>query len=123
MTGTWKASPTLDIMFMGFYRSPRDIPIGHIESMSLASVSAKKKLLDDKLSISLNINDILNTMGFKYKTVGENYYQENSRKWNSQYVSLQLEYRFGSIEDRSSMNRNKNGRNSDDAGMGDFEIE
>jgi len=123
MTGTWKVSPTLDIMLMGFYRSPRDIPIGHIESMSFASVSAKKKLLDDKFSISLNINDILNTMGFKYKTIGENYYQENSRKWNSQFIRLQLEYRFGSIEDKSSFSRRQNGRNGDDSGMDDFEIE
>ena len=121
-TGTWNAAPTFEVMLMGFYRSPRDMPIGRVESMSFASISAKKKLLDDKLAISLNISDIFNTMGFTYRTSGENYFQENSRKWDSQSIGLQLEYKFGSIEDRSSFNRN--GRNGeDDNGGDDFEIE
>ncbi len=124
ITGTWNISPTMDVMIMGFYRSPRDIPIGRIESMSFASISAKKKLLNERLEISLNINDVLNSMGFKYKTIGENYYQESTRKWNSQAALLQIEYRFGSIEDKSSSNRNRNRQNgSDESGVNDFEIE
>jgi len=111
-------------MVMGFYRSQRDMPIGRMESMAFTSLSAKKKLLDDRLSVSLNINDVLNTMGFEYTTIGENYFQESSRKWMSQAVSLQLEYKFGSIEDKSSFSRNRNGSNGDDENdMGDYEIE
>jgi len=124
ITGTYNISPTMEIMVMGFYRSPRDMPIGRMESMAFTSLSAKKKLLDDRLSVSLNINDVLNTMGFEYTTIGENYFQESSRKWMSQAVSLQLEYKFGSIEDKSSFSRNRNGSNGDDENdMGDYEIE
>ena len=111
-------------MVTGFYRSPRDMPIGRMESMAFTSLSAKKKLLDDRLSVSLNINDVLNTMGFEYTTIGENYFQESSRKWNSQAVSLQLEYRFGSIEDKSSFSQNRNGRNGEGGADSDeYEIE
>lgn len=124
ITGTYNISPTMEIMVMSFYRSPRDMPIGRMESMAFTSLSAKKKLLNDRLSISLNIADVLNTMGFKYTTIGENYFQESSRKWDSQAVSLQLAYRFGSIEDKSSFSRNRNGRNGEETnGMGDYEIE
>ena len=124
ITGTYIISPTMEIMVTGFYRSPRDMPIGRMESMAFTSLSAKKKLLDDRLSISLNINDLLNTMGFKYTTIGENYFQESSRKWNSRAASLQLEYQFGSIDDRSSFSRNRNRQNgNDESGVNDFEIE
>ena len=124
LTGTWNVNPTTEIMLMGFYRSPRDIAIGNMKSMAFTSISAKKKLLDEKLAISLNVNDIFNTMGFGYETFGENYYQNTERKWNSQAVGIQLEYKFGSIEDRSSFNKKRNGRNGgDDDSMGDYEIE
>ncbi len=123
MTGTWNVSPTFEIMLMSFYRSPRDIPIGRMNSMAFTSVSAKKKVLNDKLAISLKVNDILNTMGFGYTTYGENYFQESTRKWNSQSIGIQLEYRFGSIEDKSSFNRKRNGQNGNNNGMGDYEIE
>jgi outer membrane receptor protein involved in Fe transport len=121
MTGTWKINPTTEIMLMGFYRSPRDIPIGSIKSMSFTSLSAKKKLMDNKLAISLNIRDIFNTMGFGYKTYGDNYFQDATRKWVSQSIGLQLEYKFGSIEDRSSFNKNRS--NGDENGMDDYELD
>jgi outer membrane receptor protein involved in Fe transport len=123
VTGTWNISPTMEIMVMGFYRSPRDIPIGRMDSMAFTSVSAKKKVLNDKLSISLKVNDVLNTMGFGYETYGENYYQESTRKWNSQSVGIQLEYKFGSMEDKSSFSRKRNGQNGNSDGMGEYEIE
>lgn len=123
MTGTWNVSPTFEIMLMSFYRSPRDIPIGRMKSMAFTSVSAKKKVLNDKLAISLKVNDILNTMGFGYTTYGENYFQESTRKWNSQSIGIQLEYRFGSIEDKSSFSRKRNGQNGNNNGMGEYEID
>jgi len=122
MTGTWKINPTAEVMLMGFYRSPRDMPIGSMKSMAFTSLSAKKKLMDNKLAISLKINDLFNTMGFGYKTYGENYYQDATRKWGSQAIGLQIEYKFGSIEDRSSFNKNRNGNNSNDS-MGDYELD
>ncbi len=123
LTGTWNVSPTLEIMLMGFYRSPRDIPIGRMESMAFTSISAKKKVLNDKLAISLKVNDVLNTMGFGYTTYGENYFQESTRKWNSQSVGIQLEYKFGSMEDKSSFSRKRNGQNGNNDGIGEYEIE
>ena len=123
LTGTWNITQTFEVMVMDFYPSPRDIPIGRMDSMAFTSVSAKKKVLNDKLSISLNVRDVLNTMGFGYETYGENYYQESTRKWNSQSVGIQLEYKFGSMEDKSSFSRKRNGQNGNNDGMGEYEIE
>lgn len=124
VTATWNFSPTLELMLMGFYRSPRDIPIGRVESMSFTSISVKKKLLDDRFSVALRLNDVFNTMGFQYETYGDNYFQESSRKWDSQMLSINLEYKFGSIEDKSRYNGNQDRlKNENGSGMGDFDIE
>lgn len=124
MTGTWKINPTTEFMLMGFYRSPRDIPIGKMESMAFASLSGKKKFLEDRLAISLNINDIFDTMDFGYETFDENYYQDSWRKFNSQAIGIQIQYTFGSMEDRGPNNRKRKDDNlKDDGDIGDYEIE
>ena len=124
VTATWNFSPTLELMLMGFYRSPRDIPIGRVDSMSFSSISVKKKILDDRLSVALRLNDIFNTMGFQYETYGDNYFQESSRKWTSQMVSINLEYKFGNIDDKSRYNgKQDRSANENGSGMGDFDIE
>lgn len=124
VTATYNVSPTLEFMLMGFYRSPRDIPIGRIESMSFTSISVKKKILDDRFSVALRLNDIFNTMGFQYETYADNYFQESSRKWDSQMVSINLEYKFGSMEDKSRYNgKQDRSRNENGSSMGDYDIE
>lgn len=124
ITATWNFSPSLELMLMGFYRSPRDIPIGRIESMSFSSISVKKKLLDDRFSVALRLSDVFNTMGFQYATYGDNYFQESTRKWDSQMVSINLEYKFGNMEDKSRYNgKQDRSKNENGSGMGDFDIE
>ena len=121
-TATYILTPSLEIMLMGFYRSPRDIPFGNLNSMSFTSFSVKQKFLNDKLAVSLRLNDLFNTMGFGFITEGDYYYQESNRKFDSQIASISLEYNFGEIEDRSRFSRKRNGeKNGSD--MGGFEIE
>jgi outer membrane receptor protein involved in Fe transport len=121
-TATYNITPTMEIMMMGFYRSPRDIPFGNLNSMSFTSLSVKQKFIDDRLAVSLRLNDLFNTMGFGYTTEGEYYYQESYRKFDSQIASISLEYNFGKMEDRSRYSRKRNDkRNGSD--MGGFEIE
>ncbi len=121
VSAIWNITPSTELMLMGFYRSPRDIPIGKLNSMSFSSLSLKKKFLGDRLAVSLRLNDLFDTMGFGFTTEGENYYQESYRKFDSQIASISLEYHFGEMEDRSRYNRKRNGESGDE--MGGFEIE
>ncbi len=121
-TATWNASPTTEVMFMGFYRAPFDIPFGRIESMSFTSLSVKRSFLDQKLSLSFRLNDVFNTMGFQFRAHDINYRQSSSRKWESQIFSVTLEYSFGKMEDRSRFNHRRERGNSME-NMGDFEVE
>ena len=118
---TYVLSPSTEIMVMAFYRSPRSLPFGEMKSMSFSSISIKQKFARERFSVSLRMHDIFNTMGFGYTTYDDFYYQKSSRKFDSQVVSLNLEYRFGKMEDKSRFSR-ENGRSSD-GGEGDFELE
>ncbi|MFQ6612840.1 MAG: TonB-dependent receptor domain-containing protein [Fidelibacterota bacterium] len=121
-TATWKLLPATEVMFMGFYRAPFDIPFGRIESMSFSSLSVKKSFLDQKLAVSLRLNDVFNTMRFQFSAHDFNYRQNSSRKWESQIFNVTLEYNFGKMEDRSRFSRQRE-RNNSDEGMGGYEVE
>jgi hypothetical protein len=118
----WNITPSTELMLTGFYRSPRDIPIGSLNSMSVSNLSIKKQFLDDRLAVSLKLNDIFNTMGFGFTTESDDYFQESYRTFDSQIASISFEYNFGTMEDHSRYSSKRNGKNND-SGSGGFEIE
>ncbi len=120
INSTWNMNPTTELMFFMFYRPAQEIAIGRMGSMSWSAISLKKKFLDEKLSISARMGDPFNLSGLYFETWGENWYQESSRDFFSQRITVSLEYRFGKIEDRSRFSRNRNG--SEQGNRDDFEI-
>lgn len=109
---------TTEFMFFMFYMPKRDIAIGKMGSMSWSAVSIKKKLLSEKLDLSLKYGDPFNLTGFNFETYGENWSQISSRDFNSQILTVSLNYKFGKIEDRSRYNS----RGNNEQNQNDFEI-
>lgn len=111
MRGTvmWNINPTTEFMFFMFYMPGRDIPIGRMGSMTHSSLSLKKKFMDERLNLTVNVGDPFKLSGFNFEAWGDNWYQESSRYWNSQTVRITLEYRFGKMEDMSRYSRRSRG--------------
>ena len=109
---------TTEFMFFMFYMPKRDIAIGKMGSMSWSAVSIKKKLLSEKLDLSVKYGDPFNLTGFNFETYGENWSQISSRDFNSQILTVTLNYKFGKIEDKSRYNS----RGSNEQNQNDFEI-
>lgn len=109
---------TTEFMFFMFYMPKRDIAIGKMGSMSWSAVSIKKKLLSEKLDLSVKYGDPFNLTGFNFETYGENWSQISSRDFNSQILTVTLNYKFGKIEDRSRYNS----RGNNEQNQNDFEI-
>ena len=107
-TTMWNMNSTTEFMFFMFYMPARDIPIGRMGSMTHSSFSIKKKFMEERLNVTLNMGDPFNLSGFNFETWGDNWYQESNRFWNSQTIRLSLEYRFGKMEDRSRFSRQRN---------------
>ena len=114
VTTIWNITPTTEFMFFMFYMPPRDIPIGKMDAMTWSSMSIKKKFMDERLNLTLNVNDPFKLSGMGFETWGDldndgtrDWYQDANRNWSSQTLRLTLEYRFGKMEDRSRFSRQR----------------
>ncbi len=99
--------PGTDIQAFGFYRAPYDTEFGRISSFSLSNLSVRQRFMDNKLSLSLNLNDVFDSSGFSFN-IGEEglYRQEANRRWQGRNLSLALIYAFG---DQSNQRRQRRG--------------
>tara|TARA_B100001765_G_C19489882_1_gene333354 strand:- start:3 stop:1604 length:1602 start_codon:yes stop_codon:yes gene_type:complete len=131
VTTMWNITPTTEFMFFMFYMPARDIAIGKMDAMSFSSMSVKKKLMDERLNLTLNIGDPFGLSGFGFESWGDidedgirDWYQDSDRNWSSQTVRLTLEYRFGKMEDRSRYSRQRGDRDQGmDMDSGNMEID
>jgi len=69
------------------------------------SVGLRQMLLKNKMTISLNVNDVLNTTGTKVSAQYENVKYNMVEKYDNRFVSLRLSYNFGSTTVRAARNR------------------
>ena len=106
-TTMWNINPTTEFSFFMFYMPARDIAIGRMDAMSFSSMSVKKKFMDERFNLTLNVGDPFNLSGFSFYTSGDNWEQESSRNWSSRTIRLTLEYRFGKMEDKSRYSRQR----------------
>jgi len=111
-TTMWNLNPTTEFSFFMFYMPARDIAIGRMDAMSFSSMSVKKKFMEERFNLTLNISDPFNLSGFSFYTEGETWEQQSSRNWSSRTARLTLEYRFGKMEDKSRYSRQR-GRGMD----------
>ncbi len=78
-----------------FYRAPRDIPNGRISSFSMTNLSLRKQLLGERASLTLQVQDVFDTMGFAFELDDEDFFQEAEREWQSRVATLAFTYTFG----------------------------
>ena len=127
-TTMWNINPKTEFMFFMFYRPASDIAIGTMNALNFSSMSFKRKLMDDRLNLTLNIGDPFNLSGFGFRTWGDfdddgtrDWEQYSERKWQSRNIRLSIEYRFGKMEDKSRFSRQRRGQGMDMGG--DMEID
>jgi ferric enterobactin receptor len=95
VNGNFTLTPKLDAQAFVMYRAPMAIEQGRMGSMMFSNVSLRHKVLDDKGSVSLRIQDPLNRMGFSMRTEEPLYFQENERRFGGRAVYLNFSYNFG----------------------------
>ena len=127
-TSMWNINPKTEFMFFMFYSPARDIAIGRMDDFSFSSMSLKRKFMDDRLNVTLNLGDPFNMTGFSFSTAGDfdndgidDWSQFSDRKWQSRNIRISIEYRFGKMEDRSRYSRQRRGEGMDMGG--DMEID
>jgi outer membrane receptor protein involved in Fe transport len=90
-----------------FYRSPMNVPGGHIDAFTRTDLAVQRDLMDGRASVSVRASDLFNTMGFNMWRESSQYYQTFERDFNAQALQVSLRYNFGQ-QDQSRRNRGGN---------------
>jgi len=91
-------SKTLSGQISGEYESPQLIAQGKQNEMYTLDLGLRKTFMDRKLSISVNIRDILNSASFKSTTSGSGFYQTSSNYFHGRMFGLTASYNFGTMK-------------------------
>ncbi|MDR1381534.1 MAG: outer membrane beta-barrel family protein, partial [Tannerella sp.] len=89
----------------GFYISRQKQGYFVLEQLGSVSAGIRKSLLDNKLMISLNANDIFHTMTEKLSVQYDSVNYKLVGKRDSRRVSLSIRYNFGSQTVKASRSR------------------
>ncbi|MCX2681598.1 TonB-dependent receptor [Galbibacter sp. EGI 63066] len=106
MNNNFTVTKKLTLSLFGMYRSSSKGIQFERKPMYFVNTGARYSFADGKGTISLNYNDIFNTMRFAFDATNP-YRQEGSFHWESQSVYLGLSYRFGSGKNRKASRKQR----------------
>ncbi len=105
----------LTLQLFGFYRGQNQNLQFLVEPMYFINTGARYSFADGKGTLSLNFNDVFNTMRFAFD--GQRPYAQNGQfNWESQNVYAGLSYRFGSGKNRQSQRKQRDDRTKESSG-------
>ena len=87
-TTMWNINSTTEFMFFMFHMPSRDFAIGSMDAMTFSSLSLKKKLMEERLNLTLNIGDPFGLSGFGFYSFGDNWEQDATRNWNLSLIHI-----------------------------------
>ncbi len=106
------------MQIMGVYRGPTISAQGQRDGMYFANASVKQDFLKNRLSATLQIQDIFGTMKFSGTSNGPNFENQFKFKHESQIVQLTLSYKINNF--KTKPNEEGMEPSGDENGMGEF---
>jgi outer membrane receptor protein involved in Fe transport len=115
MNNSFTVTKKLTLQAFGFYRGKNRNIQFEVEPMYFVNLGARYSFDEGKGTISVNYNDIFNTMRFAFD--GERpYLQEGGFNWESNNVYVGLSYRFGSGKNRAKQRKRRDDRTKETGG-------
>ena len=100
MNNSFTATKKLTFQVFGFYRGRNQNLQFTVKPMYFINTGARYSFAEGKGTISVNFNDVFNTMRFAFD--GDRPYVQNGQfNWESQNLYVGLSYRFGSGKNRA----------------------
>lgn len=100
-TSMMNLTDKLDFQLRVNYRAPRTTTQGKSKSMTGIDLAFSQDILKDNATVSLSVNDLLNTQLRRYTTYGEDFYSDGSYRWRRRQVVLSFNYRLNQKKKRS----------------------
>ncbi|EMR04102.1 Outer membrane cobalamin translocator [Cesiribacter andamanensis AMV16] len=101
-----------------FYMGPQDMPQGRRLSMYMLNLGASKDILNNKATISLSVDDLLNSRKWRMERLGTGFTSESEFQWRRRSVSINFNYRLNQ-DRRSSRKDNRQDRQERQEGNGE----
>jgi outer membrane receptor protein involved in Fe transport len=95
VNGSTELSKTVMLQASYFYRAPMKIERGRFEQMHMANIALRKKLDGDKATVTLRVNDPLNTGAFRVRAGDDKVMQITERNFGTRMVWLAFQYNYG----------------------------
>jgi len=114
-----KLAKNTRFQLMGIYRGPTVSAQGTRNPMYWANASLKQDLFKNKLSATLQIQDIFGTMKFGGSSSGVGFENQYTFKRESQIVQLTLSYRLNNFKTKPGK-EGPDSTNNEGGGMGEF---
>lgn len=116
MNNSFTATKKLTFQLFGFYRGSNRTIQFEVEPMYFINLGARYSFAEGKGTLSLNFNDVFNTMRFAFDG-DQPFLQTGQFNWESQNVFAGISYRFGSGKNRA-VKRKRRDNNTKQGGGG-----
>jgi len=114
-----KLAKNTRMQIMGIYRGPTVSAQGQRDGMFFSNASVKQEFWKNKMSATLQVQDIFGTMKFSGTSSGPNFENQFKFKRESQIVQLTLSYKINNFKNKPSKD-GPDASGNDGGGMGEF---
>ncbi len=108
------------IQFGGFYNAPTITAQGTRQAMFITFAGLRQSFLKRKLSLSIRVQDIFNTMNFAFTNETDNFYSINEFESIHPTIGFTLTYRIRNYKESRRNMKNKNSESLDFMGEGEY---
>jgi outer membrane receptor protein involved in Fe transport len=105
----FKITPSIELQLNTRYYSPSVTAQGKWQGFFTTDIAAKKDLIEKKLSLTLQVNDILKTGKREFTSQGIDFYNYNYFRRQAPTVMLNLKYNFNNYEEEKKPDNNQQG--------------
>ena len=96
------------VQLMGFYRAPSITSQGERKGFFFTNVGVRQEFFNRKLTLSLQVRDILGMAKFEFTSSGDGFYQYAKMKREAQIVTFSASYKINNYRQKT---RRENGQN------------
>jgi len=116
LNANFRITPTTKFQLQGFYQGPSVTAQGRRADFLRTSAALRQDLFKNKLTATLQLQDIFGTSTFNFTNEGANYYDSIHMKRESQVVMLTLSFRINNYKKQNGQH-DMNNNNGEDQQM------
>ena len=109
----------IDVQTIFFYRAPQETTEGLRKAFYMLNMGISKDLFKGNATLTLNVQDLLNSRKFRFILDRPDLYSENEFRWSERSYTLTFVYR---LNQKKRMGRNGRSDNNDNNDMGNEDM-